>query len=85
MLPAPPPATPRSCTTPRRIRPDSPLRRALGCDLKGKVSPFLYLAGIGASFVSTAVAELLHLGVALMWLIPNRRVETTVLRRGSPG
>ena len=38
----------------RQQGPDSPLRRALGADLKGKLSPFLYLTGIGAAFVSTA-------------------------------
>jgi uncharacterized membrane protein len=69
----------------RRQGPDSPLQRALGRDLKGKLSPFLYLVGIGAAFFSTAVADLLYLGVALAWLIPDRRVETTLLRRGSPG
>ena len=54
----------------------SPLRRALGRDLKGKLSPFIYLAGIGLAFVNTVAADLLYLGVALMWLIPDRRVET---------
>ncbi len=56
----------------------SPLRRAIGRDLKGKVSPIVYLAGIGLAFVSTTASDLLYLGVALMWLIPDRRVETTI-------
>jgi uncharacterized membrane protein len=60
--------------------PDSALRRALGRDLKGALSPFLYLAGVGLSFVNTAIAGLLYLAVALMWLIPDRRVEATVAR-----
>ncbi|MCI3133946.1 TMEM175 family protein [Phenylobacterium aquaticum] len=60
--------------------PDSALRRALGRDLKGALSPFLYLAGVGLSFVNTAVAGLLYLAVALMWLIPDRRVEASVAR-----
>jgi len=56
----------------------SPLREALGRDIKGKISPFVYLAGIALAFVNTAVSDLLYLGVALMWLIPDRRVETTL-------
>ena len=69
----------------RRQGPDSPLRRAIGRDLKGKLSPLVYLAGIVAAFFSTAVSDLLYLGVALMWLIPDRRVETVVSGRGSIG
>ena len=56
----------------------SPLRQALGRDVKGKISPFLYLAGMGLAFVNTAFSDLLYLGVALMWLIPDRRVEAAV-------
>jgi uncharacterized membrane protein len=61
--------------------PDSPLRRALGRDIKGKLSPFLYLAGVAAAFVLPAVSDLLYLAVALMWLVPDRRVEAA-LREG---
>ncbi|MDR3510273.1 MAG: TMEM175 family protein [Caulobacteraceae bacterium] len=67
----------------RKQGEDSPLRRALGRDLKGKVSPFVYLAGAALAFVNTAAADLLYLGVALMWLIPDRRVET-LMRLGRP-
>jgi uncharacterized membrane protein len=54
---------------------DSELRRALGRDLKGKLSPFLYLSGIGLSFVDTRIAGLLYAAVAVVWLAPDRRVE----------
>jgi len=54
---------------------DSPLRAVLGRDLKGKLSPFVYLIGVGVSFVAPIAAYALYLGVALMWLIPDRRVE----------
>ena len=54
---------------------DSALRRALGRDLKGKLSPLLYLAGIGLAFVRPWAADLIYAGVALMWLAPDRRVE----------
>jgi hypothetical protein len=57
---------------------ESPLRQALGRDIKGKVSPFIYLVGIGLSFVNTLAADLIYAGAALLWLIPDRRVEHTV-------
>jgi len=62
----------------------SPLRRAIGRDLKGKLSPFIYLAGIVLAFVNTVASDLLYLGVALMWLVPDRRVETTIRQREAP-
>jgi uncharacterized membrane protein len=68
----------------RQQGPDSSLRRAIGRDLKGKVSPFIYLAGIALAFVSALASDLLYLGVALMWLVPDRRVETTLRASGSP-
>jgi len=54
---------------------DSPLARTLGADLKGKLSPVLYLAGIGFAFVSTWVADVFYVAVALMWLTPDTRIE----------
>jgi uncharacterized membrane protein len=54
----------------------SPLRRALGRDVKGKVSPVLYVIGIGLAFVSPAASDFIYAAVALMWLVPDRRVET---------
>ena len=68
----------------RQQGPDSPLHRAIGRDIKGKLSPILYLAGIVAAFFNPAVADLFYVGVALMWLIPDRRVETVIGQRGSP-
>ncbi len=47
----------------------------LGRDLKAKISPILYLAGIGLGFVQPALGGALYIAVALMWLIPDRRVE----------
>jgi uncharacterized membrane protein len=51
---------------------------AVGPDLKGKVSPLLYAAGIGLSFVNRWLAVAIYAGVALMWLIPDRRLEHTI-------
>ena len=55
--------------------PASPLGAALGRDLKGKLSPFIYLAGIGLSFLQPLLAYALYAGAALVWLVPDRRVE----------
>jgi uncharacterized membrane protein len=60
--------------------PDSRLRAALGRDLKGKVSPLLYLAAIPLAFVSPWIAVGLYVFVALLWLVPDRRIESTVRR-----
>jgi TMEM175 potassium channel family protein len=55
--------------------PDSTLARALGRDLKGKGSLVLYAAGIGFAFVAPWIAVALYVAVALIWLIPDRRIE----------
>ncbi len=55
--------------------PDSPLKRALGRDWKGKLSFVLYLAGIASSFIIRPVADLCYAAVAALWLVPDRRVE----------
>ncbi len=51
------------------------LRRALGSDWKGKLSPALYLAGIVAAFCVTGLAQAIYLLAALIWLVPDRRIE----------
>ena len=59
---------------------DSALARAIGRDLKGKVSPPLYVAGILVAFVDARIACAIYLLVALLWFIPDRRVERVVRR-----
>ena len=54
---------------------ESVLRHALGGDWKGKLSPVLYLAGIGATLVDARLGQALYALVALLWLIPDRRIE----------
>ncbi|GAB3588771.1 TMEM175 family protein [Hymenobacter daeguensis] len=61
--------------------PHSALSRAIGRDLKGKASPVLYVAGIAASFWQPWVAGGIYVAVALMWLIPDRRIERTLVER----
>jgi uncharacterized membrane protein len=51
------------------------LASALGSDVKGKISPFLYVAAIALAFVDPVVSILLYALVAVMWLIPDRRIE----------
>jgi uncharacterized membrane protein len=54
---------------------DGTLARALGGDFKGKISAVLYVVAIALSFVSVWAAQAIYVGVALMWLIPDRRIE----------
>jgi uncharacterized membrane protein len=58
--------------------PDTPLARALGRDWKGKLSPVLYLVGIGSSFWQPWLSGAVYVFVALMWLVPDRRIERTL-------
>jgi uncharacterized membrane protein len=54
---------------------DSLLARAVGKDYKGKSSPILYALAIPAAFVSPWISDFLYVFVALMWLVPDRRIE----------
>jgi uncharacterized membrane protein len=51
------------------------LREAVGRDLKGKLSPVIYVAGILLAFVEPWIGVVPFVVVALMWLVPDRRVE----------
>jgi uncharacterized membrane protein len=62
----------------RKQGSDSALAAALGRDMKGKASPVIYVTGIGLAFVDRWLGVALYVVVALMWLIPDRRVERTV-------
>jgi uncharacterized membrane protein len=58
----------------------SVLAKALGDDLKGKLSPLLYTAGIVLAFVSPWLSMGLYVLVAIMWLVPDRRIEEIIGR-----
>ena len=60
---------------------DSAIAKALGKDFKGKVSVAFYAAAIPLSFVSSWLACALYVLVAIMWLIPDRRIEHTLAER----
>ncbi len=55
--------------------PDSILSRAIGKDLKGKISPILYLIAIGMSWVNQWIAGGIYILVALIWIVPDKRIE----------
>lgn len=55
---------------------DSKLAEAVGRDVKGKISAVLYLAAVLLAFVHQSIAQAIYVAVALMWLIPDRRIES---------
>lgn len=55
---------------------NSKLKAAIGNDIKGKLSPVFYLVAIPLAFVNHWFSEALYVLVALMWLIPDRRIES---------
>ena len=57
---------------------DSVLHTAVGSDWKGKLSPLCYVIGIASTFVLPWVAQALYVAVALLWLVPDRRIERTL-------
>jgi uncharacterized membrane protein len=59
--------------------PDSPLAKAIGSDRKGRISIVIYAVGIGLTFLNPWLGIALYLGVALMWLVPDRRIEKTLV------
>jgi len=56
------------------------LERAVGNDIKGKMSPIIYSLAIASNFISQWVSGALYVLVALIWLIPDKRIEI-ILRR----
>ena len=59
---------------------DSALAKAIGNDVKGRVSIMIYLAAIPLAFVAGWLALALYVFVAVMWLLPDRRIEKTLGR-----
>jgi uncharacterized membrane protein len=55
---------------------NSALALAIGRDVKGKMAPFLYFSGIGLAFVRPWIGDVFYAAVGLMWLVPDRRIET---------
>ncbi len=59
---------------------DSLLAAAIGKDRKGRLSPVFYLAAIPLAFVSPWIASGLYVFVALLWLVPDRRIERVLAK-----
>jgi uncharacterized membrane protein len=56
--------------------PESMLRAAVGNDLKAKLSTLMYLAAIPLAFVNEWISDALYVSVALIWLVPDPRIES---------
>ena len=54
---------------------DSLLKKAVGSDWKGKLSPVLYTVAILLAFVSSWLSMAVYVFVAIMWVVPDRRIE----------
>src|SRR5262245_8953094 len=75
----------------RQQGPHSPLRQAIGSDVKGKISPILYVAGILSALVieqpvhvGVWIAQGCFVGVAIMWIVPDRRIDRVVREHETP-
>jgi len=60
---------------------DSLLKKAVGRNWKGKLSPVLYAIGTAAAFRSAGLAQILYLLVALLWFVPDRRIEHVLVQK----
>ncbi|MEP7023836.1 MAG: TMEM175 family protein [Actinomycetota bacterium] len=76
----------------RQQGPESPLREAVGTDIKGKVSPVFYLLGIASALaidrsgrVGVGIALACFVIVAIMWIVPDRRIERVLRQDEAPG
>jgi uncharacterized membrane protein len=76
----------------RQQGPESPLRRAVGKDIKGKISPVFYLAGVlsalAADGIGTAgivIALACFVVPAIMWIVPDRRIDRVIRHHETPG
>jgi uncharacterized membrane protein len=65
--------------------PSSPLAKAVGADRKGLVSRLMYMAAIAAAFVRPWIAWALYVAVALLWFVPDRRIERVLMREEAAG
>jgi uncharacterized membrane protein len=63
--------------------PESALAAAVGRDRKAKVSLAMYIAAIPLAFVRPAIADALYVTVALVWLVPDRRMESRLNHRAN--
>jgi uncharacterized membrane protein len=60
---------------------ESLIAKAIGNDSKGKISIVMYTLGIGLSFIHPMMSCLVYTGVAVMWIVPDQRIEKRMLRK----
>jgi uncharacterized membrane protein len=60
---------------------DSVFARAVKTDLKGRISPVIYVCAIAFAFVAPAISDVLFVVVAVMWIVPDRRFEPAIAGR----
>jgi uncharacterized membrane protein len=75
----------------RREGPDSPLQLAVGSDFKGKASPLFYLAGMFSAVlvdphgrIGIWIALGFYAAVAVLWIVPDRRIDRVIREQGAP-
>ena len=59
---------------------DHVLKRAVGGDWKGNLSPVLYVAGIASAFIEPWIGQAFFVAVALIWLVPDQRIERALVK-----
>jgi len=62
---------------------ESKLAAAIGRDIKGKLSAVGYAASIPLSFVHVFIADAIYVLVALLWLVPDSRLERRMQQEGA--
>jgi uncharacterized membrane protein len=67
-----------------RHGPGSALATAVGSDFKGRISVIAYLVALPLAFASPWISCLIYAAVAVMWLVPDRRIERTLIERARP-
>ena len=60
--------------------PDHVLKRTIGGDWKGNLSPVLYAAGIASAFIDPRIGQAFFVAVALIWLVPDQRIERALVK-----
>ncbi|WP_345950389.1 TMEM175 family protein [Mucilaginibacter sp. PAMB04274] len=65
----------------KQAGPQSTLAIAIGKDWKGKLSVIIYLVSVAVAFIEPAISLVLYTLVALMWIIPDRRIERVLLEK----
>jgi uncharacterized membrane protein len=63
---------------------ESLLAAAVGRDLKGKISPVIYVTAVAAAFIAPWISQTLYVLVAALWLVPDRRIENVLANMKGP-